>query len=226
MSQEKPLDALGLDALTGFSEETWAEFLLGLAQHSGDINRFFGRHEEAHWGTLTIGQVKEWYEWRRRQQHALGAPQPSSYQEWGMSPGGIPAGQPNAHYYDDEEEELDLYEREMVAWIQARHPEWTPAYDGNEVYVDEIPREYWLEWIKFRNPNAILEIGGFPIEELTEILDRHRDELQKIPGYAGSGIDKDGIAITVMEPHGEFPTELEGAKTHLLPAVTAVLLGR
>jgi hypothetical protein len=69
MPKENMVDALGLDALTGFSEETWAEFLLGLAQHSGEINRFFGRHEEAHWNTLTIGQVKEWYEWRRRQEH-------------------------------------------------------------------------------------------------------------------------------------------------------------
>ena len=78
MPQEKLLDALGLDAFTGFSEETWAEFLLGLAQHSGEINRFFGRHTEAHWKTLTIGQVKEWYEYRRRQQHALEAPQPAA----------------------------------------------------------------------------------------------------------------------------------------------------
>jgi hypothetical protein len=58
MPTENMLDALGLDALTGFSEQTWAEFLLGLAQHSGEINRFFGRHEDAHWNTLTIGQVK------------------------------------------------------------------------------------------------------------------------------------------------------------------------
>ena len=75
MPTENILDALGLDALTGFSEETWAEFLLGLAQHSDEINRFFGRHEDAHWNTLTIGQVKEWYEWRRRQQFSLAAPQ-------------------------------------------------------------------------------------------------------------------------------------------------------
>ena len=70
-----------LNTLTGFQEETWAEFLLGLAQHSDEINRFFGRHEEAHWNTLTIGQMKEWYEWRRRQQPSLRVPQPSAYPE-------------------------------------------------------------------------------------------------------------------------------------------------
>src|SRR3954453_22641873 len=81
MPTEKLLDTLGLDALTGFSEETWAEFLLGLAQHSGEINRFYGRHEDAHWDTLTVVQIKHWYEWRRRQQFSLGVPKPAAYRE-------------------------------------------------------------------------------------------------------------------------------------------------
>jgi len=56
------------------------------------------------------------------------------------------------------------------------------------------------------------------VRELSQILDRHRDELRKVAGYAGSGIDKDGIHIDVEDIHGTFPDNLEGAKIHFKPA--------
>ena len=96
MPKEKLLDALGLDALTGFSEETWAEFLLGLAQHSEEINRFYGRHKDAHWDTLTVAQIKHWYEWRRTGEHSIRAPQRPADRT--KSPGQVPPPvAPNAH---------------------------------------------------------------------------------------------------------------------------------
>ena len=55
--------------------------------------------------------------------------------------------------------------------------------------------------------------------QLVEILERHRGELQQIAGYAGSGVNKDGIVISVEKEHGKFPTELEGAKVNIEPAL-------
>src|SRR5262245_60509776 len=77
------------------------------------------------------------------------------------------------------------------------------------------------------NPNSglVLEVGGIPISQLVKILNRHRQELAQIPGYAGSGIDKDGIVIMVRAQHGEFPTELEGAKVHFAPPLRMRDLG-
>jgi hypothetical protein len=145
MPTENMVDALGLDALTGFSEQTWAEFLLGLAQHSGEINRFFGRHEEAHWNTLTIGQVKEWYEWRRRQQYGLEAPlaQTLAYGGYKMvnPPGeGEAMAEMEKPWTEGDEREKAQAQAQLEFW--KTHPE------------DENNPEYWLtKTLKGRAPD-------------------------------------------------------------------------
>jgi len=139
-------------------------------------------------------------------------------------PGCIPTGEPNSWYCDGPPEPVPLepWEEDLQKFLKSHHPEFPLKKEGQSVRADEIPLQYMREFIKSRNPNAVFEVGGFSVDDLSQILDRHQDELAQIPGYAGSGIDKDGIVISVTEPHGDFPTELEGAKTHLEPAITGV----
>lgn len=139
----------------------------------------------------------------------------------------IPAGQPNAGYCNGipEPPPLDPYEQDLLNYICSHHPDAVLEVDGKPVPVDDVPLQYVREYEKSRNPDAVFEVDGISVDELTAIRDRHADELAAIPGYAGSGIDKDGIAISVEEPHGTFPDSLEGAKIHLIPAPLIQFLG-
>jgi hypothetical protein len=112
---------------------------------------------------------------------------------------------------------MDAWEKMMREFVKEKHPEFKQDRDGRPIPPDEFPVEYMREYTKSKNPNAVFEIGGHSIDELSEVLDRHFDELRKIPGYRGHGIRKDGIEIFVDKDHGEFPTELEGVPIKITP---------
>ena len=135
-----------------------------------------------------------------------------------------PSGRPNVWYCNGipEPPPLDPWEQDLRNYVRSHHPDVVLEVDGKPV---PVPLQYVREYTKSRNPDAVFEVDGISVDELIAIRDRHADELAAIPGYAGSGIDKDGIAIHVEEPHGTFPESLEGAKTHLEPAIHTRFLG-
>ncbi len=67
---------------------------------------------------------------------------------------------------------------------------------------------------------GVTEINGIPWKEALEIYDRHRDELQKIPGVMSVGIGVNGIILGVLPQHGETPTTVDG-----LPVETEPFMG-
>jgi hypothetical protein len=114
----------------------------------------------------------------------------------------------------------------MRDFIHQRHPEFAlDDENGQPIPLGQIPLAYTREYTKSVNPNAVFQVDGISVDELIAILDRHRDELRKVAGYAGSGIDKDGIHVDVEDLHSTFPDTLEGAKVHLKPARIGVDLG-
>ena len=64
---------------------------------------------------------------------------------------------------------------------------------------------------------GVTAIQGIPVDEAIGILERHRDELHKIPGVMGSGLGVDGIILDVLPEHGEIPTFLEGLPVQTRP---------
>jgi hypothetical protein len=120
---------------------------------------------------------------------------------------------------------MEKWEQELWHFVHTRHPDLELPMDGEILSIGKIPLAYVEEDEKSKNPNAVFEVDGISVRELSQILDRHRDELRKVAGYAGSGIDKDGICIEVEDLHGTFPDNLEGAEVHLKPKKTRITLG-
>jgi hypothetical protein len=119
----------------------------------------------------------------------------------------------------------DPYFEAMLEFVKQRHADFpVVTEDGRPIMIGNIPVAYQREYIKSVNPDAVFDVDGISVDELSAILDRH-PEIMEIIGFAGSGIDKDGICIHVTEPHGVFPTELEGARIHLRPALLGQDLG-
>lgn len=68
------------------------------------------------------------------------------------------------------------------------------------------------------NPEIVRQVGGISIDRLGEILEKNLEGLSHIPGFAGGGIDKDGIFFYVDSEYGNFPSAIGGAHVHLKPA--------
>src|SRR5262249_4446006 len=61
----------------------------------------------------------------------------------------------------------------------------------------------------------------------TDIFLRHYAELATVPGFAGGGVDDETIIVRVTDPHGDFPSALEGVPVRLAPKIRAqTLVGR
>jgi hypothetical protein len=57
---------------------------------------------------------------------------------------------------------------------------------------------------------GVTESAGIPWAAAMDILERHREELHKIPGVMGSGLGVDGIVLHVLPKHGDIPAAIEG----------------
>jgi hypothetical protein len=139
------------------------------------------------------------------------------------------AAAPNTWYCDrlpEEVKPMEKWEQAMRDFIHQRHPEFAlDDENGQPIPLGQIPLAYTREYTKSVNPNAVFEVDGISVDELIAILDRHRDELRRMPGYTGSGIDKDGIWIERDSDRSVFPDTLEGAKVHFKPYRLLRVLG-
>ncbi len=120
---------------------------------------------------------------------------------------------------------VDTAEQEALDFIYSHHPEMKLDKDGRRLPLAKLPTKHLNEYTKSKDPDAIFDIDGIPVEELGHILDRHLKELSRIEGFIGSGIDKDGIFIEYSNKRGIFPNVLEGAKVHLKKTQERLSLG-
>jgi hypothetical protein len=61
-----------------------------------------------------------------------------------------------------------------------------------------------------------LPIAGIPFDEAMAILERHREELMRLPGVQGIGLGAEGIAIEAPDPSA-FPSSVEGLLVIVTP---------
>ena len=57
---------------------------------------------------------------------------------------------------------------------------------------------------------GVTEINGIPYAEAEAIYERHKEELENIPGVIGAGLSAYGIIVTVSSDHWTVPTQVEG----------------
>jgi hypothetical protein len=72
---------------------------------------------------------------------------------------------------------------------------------------------------------SITEIDGVSVDEISKVLDAHRDELYAIKGVVSAGIDQHGIAVDVLPDYDKLPDTLDGLPVHTHPYVYEVLIG-
>jgi hypothetical protein len=66
-------------------------------------------------------------------------------------------------------------------------------------------------------PLWVPPIAGIPYEEALKILDRHRDELMRLPGVDSVGMGADGIVVSTTNP-AVVPSEIEGVPVRVEPS--------
>jgi hypothetical protein len=72
---------------------------------------------------------------------------------------------------------------------------------------------------------SITEIDGVSQEEISKVLDAHREQLYAIKGVRSARIDQHGMFVDVVPEHDPLPTTLEGLPLHTHPYVYEVLIG-
>lgn len=99
---------------------------------------------------------------------------------------------------------------------------------GVYVQADACPPGYiettdkgWRFCLDFKRPEAIpplmaLPIAGIPYAEAFEILNRHREELQALPGVGAVGMGAKGIYLEAKDP-AVIPKEVEGLPIDVHP---------
>lgn len=139
----------------------------------------------------------------------------------------IPTGEPNSWYCHGVPDpaaqaaaEEEGFSVDDIGRIQ--YPELYTEVDKlpplpDRVTLGRMSKKEVQKLIKSRNPRAVFDANGVPIEEISKILDRHADELAQICGVRGWGPNKDGIIVDVTEPHCDVPAELEGVPVHVAP---------
>ncbi len=76
---------------------------------------------------------------------------------------------------------------------------------------------YWDNHHECRHDGVITEIDGVSVDELSKVLDAHRDELHAIKGVMGSSIDQHGITVKVRQRLAQIGDQRRFAGTGISP---------
>src|SRR5262245_44439651 len=111
---------------------------------------------------------------------------------------------------------MEAWEKDLHEFIKQKHPDHAFDKDGKPTRAPDLPPEIIREWIKSRNPKAVFEVDGVPMAKISDVMNRHMSDLQRmVRGYIGQGIDKDGAYVEVIKDMGQQPLEIEGVKIRI-----------